>query len=153
MYELLLPGRSISVATFIRHPCDWKFNRGGKAPMTRVGLVACCNYRSRSSSPRRPHSQPDPVLNTIIVLFYNVINTIKIKKKNSWGTYIQAKRSFSLSRRSSYARSKFVCLRTHDFCRSFHVICFFVYADTHYSQIFSRNIKISKSTLACLKGA
>ena len=76
----LPPGRCNSVAA-LRHPCDGKVNRGGKAPMTRVGLVACCNYRSRSSSPRRPHSQPDPVLNTIIVLFYNVINTIKILKK------------------------------------------------------------------------
>ena len=45
--------------------------------MTRVGLVACCNYRSRSSSPRQPHSQPDPVLNTVIEL-----NVIKPDKKN-----------------------------------------------------------------------
>ena len=33
-----------------------------------IGQVACCNNRSQSSSPRQPHSQPDPVLNTVIVI-------------------------------------------------------------------------------------
>ena len=52
----------------LRHSCDGKVNRGGNAPMTRVGQVACCNNRSQSSSPRQPHSQPDPALNNAIVL-------------------------------------------------------------------------------------
>ena len=37
--ELLLPGRNNSVAA-LWHPCDGKVNRGGEAPMTRVGQVA-----------------------------------------------------------------------------------------------------------------
>ena len=44
--------------------------------MTRVDLVACCNYRS--SSPRQLHSHPDSVLNTVIVL-----NVIKKPNKKS----------------------------------------------------------------------
>ena len=68
------PGRSNSVEA-LRHPCDRKVNQGGKAPMTRVGLVAYCNHRSQSSSPRQLHFQPDPVLITIMIL--NLIKPIK----------------------------------------------------------------------------
>ena len=52
----------------LRHPLGI-VNRGDQTPMTRVGQVASCNDRSRSSSPsQRLPTLPDPVLNTVIVL-------------------------------------------------------------------------------------
>ena len=45
-----------------------KVNPGGEAPMTRGGQVACCNIIRQSSSPSQRSTQPDPVLNAVIVL-------------------------------------------------------------------------------------
>ena len=54
-----------------------KVNPGGEAPMTRGGQVACCNIKRQSSSPSQRSTQPDPVLNAVIVLKC-VKNPIKI---------------------------------------------------------------------------
>ena len=66
--ERQIPSGGVDSVAALWPSCCGKVNRGGQAPMTRRGPFPCCNNRRLSSSPSQRSSQPDPVLNIVIVL-------------------------------------------------------------------------------------
>ena len=98
-YELLPPGRSKSVAAF-RRPCDRKVNRGGKAHMTKVGMLQLQKLKFESQAAAisaRPSSQycnctkwdKNPIKKIFIKKYYYVKMYYNVEGKEMWGYRIR----------------------------------------------------------------